>query len=794
MNDRSIRRGSLRTERSRKRRLTRLGALVAAGAAAGAANAATITVNTLADNTTSGDTQCTLREALANANADSDTTSGDCTAGSGTDTIQFQAGLTGTITLGGTRLDVSDSAVINGPGAAALTIDGNNASKIFYIFNGSQVLDVTISGLALTRGVGPGSAVSNRGENGTLTSVTVNGNTGDAVNLTTNSLTVSGSLTVQNCVISGTTTGRGIRVDHANAVSISGTTLSNNAATGKGAGGFFYHVGTTNIADTIVTGNSSNSRGGGLFFYNTDGVLTISNTQITGNTSGNRGGGIMLYKALNDVTIRNTVITGNQASTRGGGIFFYKQNAGTTLTIAQSTISGNSLTGVTPIGGGGIWFYKQSGTTVIENSTISGNAAPKGGAIYDYKINPGAALIVRDSTISDNTATVEGGNVRAVSFPTVTINNSIIANGTAPLNPDLETGASNTTVNYSLIENTAGATFTGANNITGVDPQLGPLANNGGPTPTHLPALSSPVVNAGDPAFVPPPTTDQRGFARVAGGRIDIGSVELNGGTLQLSSATYSVNENGGSVTITINRTGGTDPATVNYATSNGSAVAPADYTATSGTATFAAGATFTTFNVPIIDDATFEGNETFNVTISSPSADATLGSPTTAVVTIVENDPGNADVGVTKSAVGGGPFVTGAPLTFTINVTNAGPQAANNVVVTDAIPAGTTLVSATPSQGSCSGTTTVTCTLGLINNGGNATIALTITPSAAGPLSNTASVSDAPQPDPNGANNSSTANVTVIGAAAIPALGGWMKVLMAAMTVAVGLFMLKRE
>src|SRR5206468_3767801 len=106
---------------------------------------------------------------------------------------------------------------------------------------------------------------------------------------------------------------------------------------------------------------------------------------------------------------------------------------------------------------------------------------------------------------------------------------------------------------------------------------------------------------------------------------------------IQFSAATYSVNENSASVTITLTRTGGTDPASVAYTTSNGSASAGSDYTLTSGTASFAAGVTTATFNVPILDDNIVEGNETFNLALSSPSPGAALGAQATAVVTIVD-------------------------------------------------------------------------------------------------------------------------------------------------------------
>ena len=67
----------------------------------------------------------------------------------------------------------------------------------------------------------------------------------------------------------------------------------------------------------------------------------------------------------------------------------------------------------------------------------------------------------------------------------------------------------------------------GANNLVGVDPLLGPLANNGGPTLTHQPLPGSPVIDAGDPAIPSPPATDQRGFARIFGAAVDLGSVEV---------------------------------------------------------------------------------------------------------------------------------------------------------------------------------------------------------------------------------------------------------------------------
>ena len=112
-------------------------------------------------------------------------------------------------------------------------------------------------------------------------------------------------------------------------------------------------------------------------------------------------------------------------------------------------------------------------------------------------------------------------------------------------------------------------------------------------------------------------------------------------GTLQFSSSTYSINENGASVTITITRTGGSSGAVgVSYSTSNGTATAGSDYTSTSGTLNWADGDTADkTFTVNIADDGAVEGNETFDTALSSPTGGASLGTPSTATATIVDND-----------------------------------------------------------------------------------------------------------------------------------------------------------
>jgi hypothetical protein len=111
-------------------------------------------------------------------------------------------------------------------------------------------------------------------------------------------------------------------------------------------------------------------------------------------------------------------------------------------------------------------------------------------------------------------------------------------------------------------------------------------------------------------------------------------------GNLALSAATSSVAENAGAVTMTVNRiSGSSGSVSVNYATSNGTGIAGTDYTAASGTLTFADGVASRSVPVTIIDDAVTDGNKTFTIALNTVAGGATLGSPSTAVVTIVDNE-----------------------------------------------------------------------------------------------------------------------------------------------------------
>ena len=151
----------------------------------------------------------------------------------------------------------------------------------------------------------------------------------------------------------------------------------------------------------------------------------------------------------------------------------------------------------------------------------------------------------------------------------------------------------------------------------------------------------------------PPPATDQRGVARPSAPCCDAGAVELAAGVLQLSSTTYSVQENGGAATITVTRTGSTtSAASATVTLSGGTATVGDDYIGTSFGVTFADGETSKTISVPIVDDALDGNDETVNVTLSSPTSGATIGTPAAAVLTIVDDDaPPTVSITSTASA-----------------------------------------------------------------------------------------------------------------------------------------------
>lgn len=195
-------------------------------------------------------------------------------------------------------------------------------------------------------------------------------------------------------------------------------------------------------------------------------------------------------------------------------------------------------------------------------------------------------------------------------------------------------------------------------------------------------------------------------------------------------------------------------------------------------TCTIAALAPAAVATFDIVATATVEGSISNTANVTSATPDPVPGNNSSTTTTNVSRQLADLSIAKTANAT---EFVAGAPAVYTIVVTNNGPGPAANVVVTDILPAGTTLLSATTTQGSCSGSATVTCTLGTLAAPATATITLEVRlPLTPGPVMNTATVTSS-DGDPTPANNAATATITVTGApAGIPTLSPLMMLMLA--------------
>jgi hypothetical protein len=212
--------------------------------------------------------------------------------------------------------------------------------------------------------------------------------------------------------------------------------------------------------------------------------------------------------------ILDSVVVRESRARRGGGIF-----ARGTLTLRNSSVINNRSTS----GGGGLNVEVPLGASVLEvtirNTTLSGNTAPNGSAAQ-FLLRTGSAVVLDYVTLGDSS----DGPALAVSRPagetggTFTINSTLIARNAGD-NCALRVppvGANN-------LSDDASCSFTSGSNLTTSDAKIAPLADNGGPTPTHGLYPESPALNAAGETC---PATDQRGSVRPVGERCDIGAFE----------------------------------------------------------------------------------------------------------------------------------------------------------------------------------------------------------------------------------------------------------------------------
>lgn len=279
--------------------------------------------------------------------------------------------------------------------------------------------------------------------------------------------------------------------------------------------------------------------------------VILSNLTLTGGNAGTEDGGAIRSQSTGNLVIVRSELDNNTAAS-GGAIAI----DGGTVSVAAVTLAGNSAT----VNGGAIAASDAATSVVLVDSTVSSNTATlAGGGIYSEN----AEVVVTNSTVAGNTAGTDGGGVGFLvdgGGESLNVDNSIIAGNTATAGHDFiaPAGFGNLDVDFSLIGNNDGTTLTestvsdnlpvpdASGNLIGggasplIDPLLGPLSSNGGPTMTHDLLEGSPAIDAGSLALLTSDTfdidadnnqaeflpVDQRGAARVVNG-LDMGAVEL---------------------------------------------------------------------------------------------------------------------------------------------------------------------------------------------------------------------------------------------------------------------------
>lgn len=309
------------------------------------------------------------------------------------------------------------------------------------------------------------------------------------------------------------------------------------------------------LTDSIVRGNVNrfessafNLGFGGLgagvvgsFFVELERSIVAENILDHGGTAGDsrfNGSAGVTAGSLSaiDSTIRDNQTIGDHLA--GGGVMADR------IELFRTTISGNTTDSTNAHGGG---LYGESSVTLVQ-STVSNNrtlgATSHGGGIYTGVLTTSSSTIAENETTA---ATSEGGGAYLTSSQL--FDHTLIAGNTAAVGPDVRSdGGDDQIIDYSVIGNTSGLTVHNAtNSLLDIDPLLGPLAANGGPTLTHALLPGSPAIDAGNPsfdphAFSPPLTNDQRGtgFNRLSNTRIDIGAFERQ------AAAPFSGEANGG--------------------------------------------------------------------------------------------------------------------------------------------------------------------------------------------------------------------------------------------------------
>jgi CSLREA domain-containing protein len=576
-------------------------------------HASIITVETNTDELDGapGNGDCSLREAISNANNDNDAQA-DCNAGSGNDLIVLPDGiytLTGSsgddLNLSG-DLDVWDDLTITGVGSGITIIQagtsspvtgtcGNCVDRVFHI---QADVDVSIYGVMIRYGKGSdglsefgtgssGGGIYNQGTLRLENCVVTHNRSGDGFDNPSGNggfagsgggIYTEGSLTLTNSWVTNNRAGDGGNGSNGGSGQFGGygggiyailnqTVTLNNVLIGQNSTGNGGDGGDAASGNAGV-GNQGGA-GGGLFCYNC--TLTMVNSSLILNRTGDGGdggdaageagnggnggyggygAGAYLSEAATTANLVATRIHQNQTGLGGlagsgsvsgsngsngkrgiGGGLYNSQDSQTTITF--STISDNSASD-----GGGI-LTSSGADTVIYNSTISGNMADGSGGGISEKSQATMALtfvtIAYNISDNDGDGTGDGGGIQ--NTDAITISNTIIANNYSVSFDNHDCKGTITSLDYNLlgIGNSSYCYFTPqAHDLVGtsaspLDPEISPLAENGGPTQTHALDSNSPAIDQvpyGVNGCYTEIKYDQRGVIRYA--PCDIGAFEID--------------------------------------------------------------------------------------------------------------------------------------------------------------------------------------------------------------------------------------------------------------------------
>ncbi len=539
------------------------------------ASSQTFTVNTVDDSDDSNDGVTSLREAISAANS-----------AAGCDIVNFDLPENSTVMVNtaNSLINVSDDINIQGPGAAQLIISHVAVPPLSEVLFGSGSLirhtaaDVSLSDVTLSNAFN--SAIVSTASDLTVERVVISDNRafrGAGIRFlegTNNNLVIRDSVISNNEAID-----RGGALDIPNSFAsglIENSTIENNTSQTVVGGILIFENDPDSfsvpgepvvpddevdfvIRDSIIRGNSAlepveGGLAGGLYFSNSSNsnnvTLSIENSQISNNDAIGDNGGVHVFSSddmtinITQTTFADNIINPNPAngfSCNGAGLRLNILNGSVDLTINDSTFSGNRVEGdcASDSLGGGIYVSggESSGllssSSVITQSTFSGNAADQGGALY---IETFSSLNIAHSTITDNTAENGGGIFYNAGLSALTLSNSIVAGNTATVaDPDLR-GLFNAGFSFIGVDSAnASITDTGGSVLNGGDPGLGALQDPPFSSRTqqvHVPAADSAVLDAGDASLSAgvgdTPLLDQTGRSRIVGDQIDIGSVERN--------------------------------------------------------------------------------------------------------------------------------------------------------------------------------------------------------------------------------------------------------------------------